>query len=182
MPTQARVTYIDAGTVVEGSDHTYTDTLPCLTDEPCTGPVVNGVASNIVRSTDGTHFCPSAEGDKEGVIGGCTVYSSGAYRFAKAMVEALVMRQRRPDTEGRTLRVGLAAARWPTFRSTDRPTAQMTRRANGVDPTTTAGKLSQSPNRHARPRRRRPHLSAHRCRTVTTCTFAASLSRIVAHD
>ncbi len=138
----SRVTYIDAGTVVEGSDHTYTDTLPCLTDEPCTGPVVNGVASNIVRSTDGTHFCPSAEGDKEGVIGGCTVYSSGAYRFAKAMVEALVMRQRRPDTEGRTLRVGLAAARWPTFRSTDRPTAHMTRRANGVDPTTTAASVA----------------------------------------
>ena len=42
MPTRARVTYIDAGTVVEGSDHTYTDTLPCLTDEPCTGPVVDG--------------------------------------------------------------------------------------------------------------------------------------------
>ncbi len=86
------VTYVDAGTAVEGSGHIYTDTLPCLADEPCTGPVVNGVASNIVRSTDGTHFCPSEEGDKGGVIGGCAVYSSGAYRFAKAMVGPLTTR------------------------------------------------------------------------------------------
>lgn len=83
------VTYVDAGTAVEGANHTYTDTLPCLEDEPCTGPVVDGVRSNIVRSPDGGHFCPNEEGNQAGVIGGCTVFSSGAYRFAKAMVEAL---------------------------------------------------------------------------------------------
>jgi len=87
------VTYVDAGTAVERDDHTYTDTLSCLADEPCTGPMVDGVASNVVRSTDGTHFCPTQEGDQAGVVGGCTVYSSGAYRYAKAMAEALAMRR-----------------------------------------------------------------------------------------
>jgi hypothetical protein len=51
--------------------------------------VVDGVRSNVVRSTDGVHFCPSEQGNDSGVIGGCSVYSSGAYRYAKAMFEAL---------------------------------------------------------------------------------------------
>jgi hypothetical protein len=33
--------------------------------------------------------CPIEEGKDAGVIGGCSVYSSGAYRYAKAMFEAL---------------------------------------------------------------------------------------------
>ena len=85
----AHVTYVDAGTAVELRGHRYTDTLPCLEHESCTGPVVDGVRSNVVRSTDGVHFCPTEEGDDSGVIGGCSVYSSGAYRYAKAMFEAL---------------------------------------------------------------------------------------------
>ena len=52
--------------------------------QPCTGPVVEGVPSNVVRSTDGVHFCPVAEVDES-----CRVYSSGAFRFADAMVRAL---------------------------------------------------------------------------------------------
>lgn len=39
----------------------------------------------VVRSSDGIHFCPAKEGDVAGVVSGCPVYSSGAFRFAKAM-------------------------------------------------------------------------------------------------
>jgi hypothetical protein len=85
----ARVTYVDAGRAAEGPGGTFAETLPCLRGEPCTGPTVDGARSNIVRSSDGIHFCPSKEGDVDGVIGGCPVYSSGAYRFAKAMVAPL---------------------------------------------------------------------------------------------
>jgi hypothetical protein len=85
----AHVTYVDAGTAVEGPDHTYMQTLPCLQVEPCIGPVVNNVPSNTVRSPDGSHFCPVEHGNEEGVIEGCPQYSSGAYRYANAMVQAL---------------------------------------------------------------------------------------------
>jgi hypothetical protein len=83
------VTYVDAGAAVEGPGHTYTDTLPCLPVEPCEGPVVAGVPSNVVRAPDGGHFCPVKTADTNGVIGGCPVYSSGAYRYADAMFQAL---------------------------------------------------------------------------------------------
>jgi hypothetical protein len=89
------VTYVDAGTAVELPGHQYTDTLPCLDGEPCTGPVIDGVRSNVVRSPDGTHFCPTKTGNDSGIIGGCTVYSSGVYRYAKAMVDALKAKSRR---------------------------------------------------------------------------------------
>jgi hypothetical protein len=83
------VTYVDAGTAVEGPGHTFTATLPCLLDEPCTGPIVKGVPSNIVRAPDGGHFCPVEKDPVLGIIGPCPVYSSGAYRYAFAMVSAL---------------------------------------------------------------------------------------------
>jgi hypothetical protein len=91
----ANVTYVDAGTAVELPGHKYTDTLPCLEGESCTGPVIDGVRSNVVRSPDGAHFCPTKTANDAGVIGGCTVYSSGAYRYAKAMVDALKAKSRR---------------------------------------------------------------------------------------
>jgi hypothetical protein len=84
------LTYVDAGVAVEGPDHTFTQTLPCLPMEPCTGPVVNGEPANTVRSPDGIHFCPVKTGNEEGEIAGCTTYSSGAFRYAFSMVEALV--------------------------------------------------------------------------------------------
>jgi hypothetical protein len=84
------VTYVNAGRAVEGPGGTFTATLPCIAHQPCTGPTVDGVHSNVVRSTDGTHFCPAKEGDVHGVVERCTVYSSGAYRFATAMVRAVV--------------------------------------------------------------------------------------------
>ena len=83
------VTYVDAGAAVEGPGHTFTSTLPCLVDEPCTGPVVSGVPSNVVRAPDGDHFCPVEKYPQLGIIGPCPVYSSGAYRYAFAMVSAL---------------------------------------------------------------------------------------------
>jgi hypothetical protein len=83
------VRYVDAGTAVEGPDHTFAETLPCLELEPCLGPVVDGVPSNTVRAPDGAHFCPVKHGNEAGVIGGCPVYSSGAFRYADAMVTAL---------------------------------------------------------------------------------------------
>jgi hypothetical protein len=83
------VTYVDAGTAVEGPNHTWVQTLPCLAIEPCLGPVLEGVPSNDVRAPDGAHFCPVVSGDQSGVIGGCPVYSSGAFRYANAMAEAL---------------------------------------------------------------------------------------------
>ncbi len=79
------VTFVDAGTAVEGPGGTYTQTLPCSIGEPCTGPVVDGVRSNIVRSADGVHFCPVAE-----VRQSCRAYAAGAFRFAAAMVHGLV--------------------------------------------------------------------------------------------
>ncbi len=85
----AHVTYVDAGAAVETPGHGYTDTLPCLEHESCTGPMVDGVRSNVVRSADGVHFCPTEAGNTAGVIDGCPVYASGAYRYAKAMFEAL---------------------------------------------------------------------------------------------
>jgi hypothetical protein len=85
----AHVTYVDAGAAVEGPGHTFTATLPCLLDEPCTGPVVGGVPSNVVRAPDGGHFCPVEKDAALGIIGPCPVYSSGAYRYAFAMVAAL---------------------------------------------------------------------------------------------
>jgi hypothetical protein len=91
----AHVTYVDAGVAIELRGHRYTDTLPCLEHEACTGPVVDGVRSNVVRSTDGVHFCPAEEGNVSGVIGGCSVYSSGAYRYAKAMFEPLAAKSSR---------------------------------------------------------------------------------------
>jgi hypothetical protein len=83
------VTYVDAGSSVEGSGQTFVETLPCLPIEPCLGPVVNGVRSNPVRAPDGAHFCPVTSGNKRGIIARCAVYSSGAFRYSSAMVEAL---------------------------------------------------------------------------------------------
>jgi hypothetical protein len=85
----SHVTFVDAGRAVEGPDHTYTDTLPCLPVEPCDGPIVEGVAMNVVRAPDGGHFCPVHSANEDGVIEGCPVYSSGAFRYAYAMFSGI---------------------------------------------------------------------------------------------
>jgi hypothetical protein len=75
------VTYVDAGQAVMANG-AFTWTLPCLPSEPCTGPS----GANIVRSPDGSHFCPTGQTTVEGYLAVCNVYSSGAYRFAVAML------------------------------------------------------------------------------------------------
>jgi hypothetical protein len=75
------VTYVDAGAAVEEGG-AFTTTLRCLSDEPCTGP--NG--TNVVRSPDGVHFCPTGRTRLEANAEVCDVYSSGALRFASAML------------------------------------------------------------------------------------------------
>lgn len=84
-----RVRYRDAGRLVS-PDRTWVETLPCLPDEiegeggkECSGPVVDGVPSNVVRAWDGVHFCPVNPGWGKP----CAVYASGAYRFVLALYE-----------------------------------------------------------------------------------------------
>lgn len=88
----SRVTYVDAGKAVEGPHQSYVSTLPCLSFEPCTGPTIAGVRTNVVRSPDGVHFCPNQIGNAVGVVPGCTTYSSGAFRFAAAMAGPIIRR------------------------------------------------------------------------------------------
>ena len=76
-----RVTYDDAGQAVMANGQ-FTWTLPCLSFEPCTGP--NGM--NVVRAPDGVHFCPSGMSTRVSYFEECSVYSSGAFRFAAAML------------------------------------------------------------------------------------------------
>jgi hypothetical protein len=75
------VTFDDAGEAVTESGR-FTWTLPCLSGEPCTGPD----GTNIVRAPDGVHFCPNGETTLTAGFEECDVYSSGAFRFASAMV------------------------------------------------------------------------------------------------
>ncbi len=60
----------------------FTWTLPCLPDEPCTGPS----GTNVVRAPDGVHFCPNGVSTQVDYFTECSVYSSGAFRFATAML------------------------------------------------------------------------------------------------
>jgi hypothetical protein len=83
-------TYVDAGAAV--LDHgNWTETLPCLADEPCGGTTdAAGTPVNVVRAPDGTHFCPASPGAVRGVTGECPVWSSGAFRFGTAMATPVV--------------------------------------------------------------------------------------------
>jgi hypothetical protein len=84
------VTYVDAGRAVEGPHQSFVWTLPCLFFEPCTGPTIGGVRTNVVRSPDGVHFCPDQSGNAVGQVTRCDVYSSGAFRFAAAMAGPVI--------------------------------------------------------------------------------------------
>jgi len=78
------VRYVDAGSSVLANGQ-FTWTLPCLSSEAqCTGPS----GTNVVRSPDGLHFCPSGATSIQGQFDVCSVYSSGAFRFASAMLRA----------------------------------------------------------------------------------------------
>lgn len=77
------VTYDDAGQAVMAKGR-FTWTLHCLSGEPCTGPD----KTNIVRAPDGVHFCPNGKTSPGSGFEQCDVYSSGAFRFASAMLKA----------------------------------------------------------------------------------------------
>ncbi len=79
--TNPGVTFDDASQAVTASGR-FTWTLPCLSGEPCTGPD----GTNIVRAPDGVHFCPNGETTLRAGFEECDVYSSGAFRFASAML------------------------------------------------------------------------------------------------
>ena len=73
------VSFVDAGAAVEASDGAFAAVLPCLPREPECGAAGN----NPVRSDDGVHLCPGL------TEGPCPTYSSGAFRFATAIAEAI---------------------------------------------------------------------------------------------
>jgi hypothetical protein len=83
------VTYVNAGAAVESPSGEFTWQLPCLSMEPSCGPK----GMNIVRSPDGTHFCPDGSPATLGVTGPCDEYSPGAFRFAMAIVSAVTQYQ-----------------------------------------------------------------------------------------
>ena len=72
-------------------DGRWTETLPCLPTEPCTGGRdASGTPVNVVRAPDGAHFCPGAPAAVRGVTAACPVWSSGAWRFGNAMAAPVV--------------------------------------------------------------------------------------------
>ncbi|MEE9416196.1 MAG: hypothetical protein V3V01_13000 [Acidimicrobiales bacterium] len=83
---------VDAAKAVLSPEGRFTETLPCLANEPCTGGIdENGVAVNLVREPDGVHFCSGGYG--EGVpieVGTCPTWSSGAFRYAGALTSPIV--------------------------------------------------------------------------------------------
>ena len=77
------VSFVDAGAAVETDDGAFAPDLPCLPDEQECGPS----GRNAVRNPDGVHLCP-----KTHEAGPCPVYSSGAFRFAEAIADAIESR------------------------------------------------------------------------------------------
>jgi hypothetical protein len=84
------VEYVDSGAAVLDSGR-WTQTLPCLQQEPCEGGFdAQGRAVNVVRAPDGNHFCPNLHQAHGGVIGTCEVWSSGAFRYGAAMARPIL--------------------------------------------------------------------------------------------
>jgi hypothetical protein len=77
------VAYEDAGRAVLANGR-FTWTLPCVSGQPCTGPG----GTDVVRAPDGVHFCPTGKTTLVAGFEDCDVYSSGAFRFASAMLAA----------------------------------------------------------------------------------------------
>jgi hypothetical protein len=77
------VRFIDAGAAVLLNGH-YTDTLPCLYFEKCTGRWPDGTRTVVVRQADGLHFCPTNVVVRNG-FQVCPVQAPGAMRFAIAI-------------------------------------------------------------------------------------------------
>ena len=95
--SKGRVTYVDAGRAVEGSEGQWVPSLPCLPGEidshRCTGPESPQGRLNPVRSPDGLHLCTTDYPAQAAIAPpGCPTYSSGAYRFGSAMVAGVLHR------------------------------------------------------------------------------------------
>jgi len=80
LSNQEGVSFVDAGAAVENPDGTFAASLPCLPSEQECGPS----GRNVIRNDDGLHFCPGLPPP-----GPCAAYSSGAYRFAQGMANAV---------------------------------------------------------------------------------------------
>jgi hypothetical protein len=86
----SNVHYIDAGASVLNHGQ-WTETLPCLPDESCTGGTnAEGMGVNVVRAPDGRHFCPEEPPAVQGVTASCGVWDSGAFRYATAMAGPVI--------------------------------------------------------------------------------------------
>lgn len=84
------VWYTDAGRSVLDGD-SYTITLPCLSSEPCGGGYTSdGLLVNVVRNPDGVHFCPVSGVAVQGVTDDCPEWSSGAYRYGRALAQPVL--------------------------------------------------------------------------------------------
>jgi hypothetical protein len=79
------VSYVDAGASVETATGGFAWMLPCMSIEETCGHD----GANVVRSPDGIHFCPDGTPASGGVTGPCDEYSSGAFRFALIIVNAV---------------------------------------------------------------------------------------------
>jgi hypothetical protein len=82
LATNEGVSFVDAGATVETVDGEFTITLPCTEGEVRCGPG----GRNPVRSDDGVHLCPGRSPSP------CSVYASGAFRFARAIATAVAAR------------------------------------------------------------------------------------------
>lgn len=78
------VHFVDGGHLITPR-HQWRKTAPCLPEERCTGPVVAGVRHNVIRAADTVHFCPV----DNSLDDPCPTYSSGAYRYARNIADAI---------------------------------------------------------------------------------------------
>lgn len=83
------VRFLDGASPLEWQGK-YTSTLPCATNETCTGRWPDGTKTVVVRQSDGVHFCPVAVRVVAGVTDPCPVYSPGAARFAAALAGPII--------------------------------------------------------------------------------------------
>ncbi len=85
-PARGLVRFADAAAAVEWHGH-YSQTLPCLNWETCTGRWPDGTRTVVVRQADGIHFCPVTEVPIPGGGGllQCPVNMPGAVRFVLAI-------------------------------------------------------------------------------------------------
>ena len=71
---------VDETLAKQRDDGGFAMSLPCLPGEAECDPS----GSNVIRNDDGLHFCPGSPPP-----GPCTVYASGAFRFANAIAQTI---------------------------------------------------------------------------------------------